>query len=70
MSDIAIADNYTYSPSLITDPGGPMMTNFEFNADLKDNDTDSGVDTVMLTYKNPLASGYPGTISYSISYGV
>lgn len=70
MSDIAIADNYTYSPSLITDPGGPMMTNFEFNADLKDNDTDSGVDTVMLTYKNPLATGYPGTISYSISYGV
>ncbi len=70
MTDIAIADNYTYSPSLITDPGGAMMTKFEFNAELKDNDADSGIDTVLLTYKNPLATGATGTISYSISYGV
>jgi hypothetical protein len=55
---------------LITDPGGAMMTKFEFNAELKDNDADSGVDTVLLTYKNPLATGATGTISYSISYGV
>lgn len=70
MGDIAIADNYSYSPSLITDPGGSMMTNFEFSAQLKDNNTDSGVDTILLTYKNPLATGYTGTLSYSINYGV
>jgi hypothetical protein len=72
---IAIADNYTYSSSLITDPGGPIMTNFEFNAELKDNDNTTGdstqsVDTILLTYKNPLRYSGTGTISYSIRYGV
>jgi hypothetical protein len=72
---VAIADNYTYSSSLITDPGGPIMTNFEFNAELKDNDDTTGdstqsVDTILLTYKNPLQYSGTGTISYSIRYGV
>jgi len=72
---VAIADNYTYSSSLITDPGGPLMTNFEFNAELKDNDDTTGdstqsVDTILLTYKNPLRYAGTGTISYSIRYGV
>lgn len=72
---VAIADNYTYSSSLITDPGGPIMTNFEFNAELKDNDNTTGdstqsVDTILLTYKNPLQYSGTGTISYSIRYGV
>jgi len=72
---VAIADNYTYSISLITDPGGPVMTNFEFNAELKDNDDTTGdstqsVDTILLTYKNPLQYSGTGTISYSIRYGV
>jgi hypothetical protein len=72
---VAIADNYTYSSSLITDPGGPIMTNFEFNAELKDNDNTTGdstqsVDTILLTYKNPLQYSGTGIISYSIRYGV
>jgi hypothetical protein len=74
--DVAIADNFTYSPSLITDPGGSMMTTFEFNAELISNSTadDSTLgannETVLLTYKNPLSLGATGTISYTISYGV
>jgi hypothetical protein len=72
---VAIADNYTYSISLATDLGGPVMTNFEFNAELKDNDDTTGdssqsVDTILLTYKNPLQYSGTGTISYSIRYGV
>jgi hypothetical protein len=78
---VAIADNYTYSSSLITDLGGPVMTNFEFNAELKDSTVigdDSTVlpagtrtpDTILLTYKNPLQYSGTGTISYSIRYGV
>jgi hypothetical protein len=69
-TDLSISDNYTYSPNLITDPGGAMMTNFEFNAELKDNDEDSGIETVLLTYKNPQSSGLTGTVSFSLAYGV
>jgi hypothetical protein len=46
------------------------MTNFEFNAELKDNDADSGIDTILLSYKNPLNTGATGKISYNITYGV
>jgi hypothetical protein len=71
---IAIADNFTYSSSLTTDLGGPMITNFEFNAELKSNDSvgDSSqiIDTILLTYKNPNRFQGAGTISYSIRYGV
>jgi hypothetical protein len=67
---VAITDEYQYSPSLITSPGGSLMTNFEFTAQLKDNDLDSGIDTVLILYKNPLATGSIGTISYQIAYGV
>jgi hypothetical protein len=75
---VAITDNYTYSSSLITDLGGPVMTNFEFDAELKDSTNvgdDSTVnpadpDTILLTYKNPLQYSGTGTISYSIRYGV
>jgi hypothetical protein len=70
LSVVAITDEYQYSPSLITDPGGSLMTNFEFNAELKDNDADSGIETILVSYKNPLASGSTGDISYSVSYGV
>jgi hypothetical protein len=69
-SDVAISDSYVYSPTLTTDPGGATMTNFEFGAELQDNDEDSGTDTVVLTYKNPLSSGAVGTISYSYTFGV
>ena len=72
---VAIADNYTYSSSLTTDPGGDMITSFEFNVELKDNDDTSGdstqsVDTILLSYKNPNSFLGTGTISYNIRYGV
>jgi hypothetical protein len=72
---VAIADNFTYSSSLITDPGGDMITTFEFNAELKDNDNTTGdstqsVDTILLSYKNPNSFLATGTISYNIRYGV
>ena len=78
---VAIADNYTYSSSLITDLGGDMITSFEFNAELKDNNLqvgdDStnapsrfGPDTILLSYKNPNSFLGTGTISYNIRYGV
>jgi hypothetical protein len=72
---VAIADNYTYSSSLTTDPGGDMITSFEFNAELKDNDDNTGdstqsVDTILLSYKNPNRFLGTGTISYNIRYGV
>jgi hypothetical protein len=72
---VAIADNFTYSSSLITDPGGDMITSFEFNAELKDNEDTTGdstqsVDTILLSYKNPNSFLATGTISYSIRYGV
>ena len=72
---VAIADNFTYSSSLITDQGGDMITSFEFNAELKDNDNTTGdstqsVDTVLLSYKNPNRFLGTGTISYNIRYGV
>jgi hypothetical protein len=72
---VAIADNFTYSSSLITDPGGDMITSFEFNAELKDNDDTTGdstqsVDTILLSYKNSNSFLATGTISYNIRYGV
>jgi hypothetical protein len=77
---VAIADNFTYSTSLVSDPGGNVITNFEFNAELKDNTNlnDSTnppgdqirVDTVLLTYKNLLQFNSTGTISYTVRYGV
>ena len=72
---VAIADNFTYSSSLITDIGGDMITSFEFNAELKDNDDTTGdstqsVDTILLSYKNPNRFLGTGTISYNIRYGV
>lgn len=70
LSSVAITDQYQYSPSLTTDPGGALMTNFEFTAELRDNDSDSGIDTVVLSYKNPLATGATGSISFDVAYGV
>lgn len=72
---VALADNFTYSSSAITDPGGDMITTFEFKAELKDNDNNTGdstqsVDTILLSYKNPNSFLGTGTISYNIRYGV
>ena len=46
------------------------MSNFQFDVELRDNDTDSGVETIVLYYKNPLTTGATGNISFDVSYGV
>lgn len=69
-SVVAITDQYQYSPSLTTDAGGDLMTNFEFTAELKNNDSTTGNETVVLSYKNPIASGATGSISFDVAYGV
>ena len=73
LSQVSISDEYQYSPNTITplpgSDGGAIMTNFEFNAELKDNDGDSGIETILLSYKNP-SSGITGNISFDVAYGV
>lgn len=70
VTPISITDNYQYSPRFTSSEGGALMTNFEFNAELKDNDADSGIETIVLSYKNPLANGKTGSISFDVTYGV
>ena len=74
-SDVSITDNFAYSPNYLTSPGGSTMTNFEFSVSKSsntalDDSTTAVIDTVMLTYKNPLATGATGSISYDVAYGV
>jgi hypothetical protein len=70
VSSVAVTDNFQYSPQFITSEGGAMMTNFEFSASLRGNAGDSGIETLILSYKNPLATGSVGTISFDLTYGV
>jgi len=70
VSEISIADSYFYSPNNPRSSGGKLMTDFNFAVELRDNDEDSGVDTIILKYKNPIATGAAGIISYSITTGV
>jgi hypothetical protein len=74
-SDITLTDNYTYSPNFLTSPGGDLMTNFQFNVAKTsntngDDSTAAVVDTIVLSYKNPLATGRTGSISFDVTYGV
>jgi len=69
-SNVSISDSYQYSSPNIASSGGILMTGFEFSATLEDNDTDSGIETVVLYYKNPLATGSTGTLSFDVTYGV
>lgn len=74
ITELSIADNYSYSSQGGVSPGTTLMTNFEFKAELKDNDDNTGdsalaPDTVLLSYKNPLP-GAQGTISFDVTYGV
>ena len=74
-SDVSIIDSFTYSPNTLTSPGGNTMSNFEFSVakssnTVLDDSTAAVVDTVMLNYKNPLATGIAGTMSYDVAYGV
>ena len=77
--EVAITDDYQYSTPLTTSFGGTLMTNFEFAAELRDNDDTTGdsslsIDTVVLSYKNPLlvsgSAGAGGSISFDVTYGV
>lgn len=69
ITGVTITDNFQYSPRFITSEGGTLMTNFEFAVELRDNDADSGIETVVLSYKNPLP-GATGSLSFDVSYGV
>ena len=68
--EVSLSDTYHYSPSTSSSTEGLRMTNFQFSADLKDNDADSGIDTIVLSYQNPLSSGATGTITFDVAYGV
>ncbi len=70
VSAVAVTDNFQYSPQFVTSEGGAMMTNFEFSASLRGNAGDSGIESIILSYKNPLATGSVGTISFDVMYGV
>lgn len=68
--NVAFSDNYSYSAAGVESEGGAMLTNFEFNVSLGNYDADSGVETIVLKYKNPITGGANGSIAYSITYGV
>jgi len=71
-SAFSITDNYQLGTE------SNVMNNFEFGAVMRNNNAsdllsalaDSTVDTLILTYKNPNATGANGTISYSVTYSV
>lgn len=67
---VTVSDNYSYSSLTASSASGLVTTAFEFSAILADNDGDSGTDTIILQYKNPIATGYSGVISFDVSYGV
>ena len=69
---VSISDHFQYSPNLIADAGGQMMTSFVFDATLADNDGDqyNGSDTIVLSYRNPTGIGATGSISFDVTYGV
>jgi hypothetical protein len=80
LSEVQTTDEFQYASPLAASLGGTIMTNFEFEAVLRSNDTiirpdvpdDSSLtpETVVLTYKNPLLTGAEGTISFDVTYGV
>lgn len=70
ISSVAVTDNFQYSPSFVSSEGGLTMTNFEFTASLRGNAGDSGIESLVLSYKNPLTNGAVGTISFDVTYGV
>jgi hypothetical protein len=80
LSEVQTTDEFQYASPLAVSVGGQIMTNFEFDAELRSNDTiiradapdDSALtpDTVVLTYKNPILTGALGSISFDVTYGV
>ena len=69
LSKLSFTDEYQFSDRTLASEGGRIMSNFEFTAELRDNDADSGIETIVLSYKNPLATGATGNISFDVAYG-
>jgi len=67
---VSIFDSFDYSDNSQSSTAGQLMTKFEFGAELVDNDSNTVIDTLILKYRNPLASGETGNISYSVRYSV
>lgn len=70
LSKLSFTDSYQYSDSSEASEGGRIMSNFEFDAELRDNDSDSGIETIVIYYKNPISTGQTGNISFDVTYGV
>ena len=70
LSKLSFTDDYQFSDASLASEGGRILSNFSFDAQLADNDADSGIETIVLSYKNPLATGRTGNISFDIAYGV
>ena len=66
---VAVTDSYQYSSQTPSSPGGAIVTALEFDATLKDNNSDTENDTLVLRYRYLTSNGKLGTISYSVSYG-
>lgn len=66
----SFTDNYSYSSNSILSFGGATITGFEFDVSIEDNDVDSVPETVVLYYKNPVATGFSGNLSFDVTYGV
>lgn len=63
-SVVSLTDEFNYTS------GATAMTGFEFGTNVFDNNLDSGLDTIQLWYKNPIANQSTGQISYFVTYGV
>lgn len=70
LSKLSFTDSYQYSDNSEASEGGRIMSNFEFDAELRDNDSDSGIETIVIYYKNPISTGQTGNISFDVTYGV
>jgi hypothetical protein len=67
---VSLSDAYDYSDNSLSSSDGLIMSAFEFEAELKDNNADTVNDTVVLKYRNPNLTGATGNISFNVSYGV
>lgn len=68
LTDVSFSDQYTY-----TSTTGADMTNFEFNVQLRDNDSNFINDTLIVSYRNPTSLVIPtsgGSITFDVTYGV
>lgn len=65
-ANVGVYDEYTYSSISPTAPGGALTTNFEFGVTAE---TIGAIPTLVLRYRNPIATGSLGSVTYSITYG-